>query len=536
MNPRTTVLAIIALGMVALGVSDVTGQQIPLAPRAAGSSQTEISPAAMQELYQRLLQAEQRIQELESRPPAAGTRTPAMATGTVLNRGWEDEAEAKTAAAAKTAAEAKAKENEELAKRLKKLEESAEKQKKDDEKKKADAAKKPTQKWTGRVHADYWGFPNESPLANQLETGDPSVDPLDRFNFRRLRFGVAGDILDTMNYKIEMEFADPSNIAFKDAYLGWQELPFLQTVLLGNQKRPYGLDHLNSSRYNVFMERPYVVEAFNQDARRMGLQSYGVSEDERFNWRFGTFFLEDVSKIGGYEGDQYQMEVAGRFANTIWYDETSDGRGYAHWAVSGSYADPSANAASPQSRFRTRPEARSSNRWLDTGVIPGAESYELVGLEGVVNVGSLQVVGEWMNTWVHRSTGSGPDVRFDGGYVYMAYFLTGEHTPWELDSGTIGRVKPFENFFLVDRLNGCRGRGLGAWQVAARYSHGDFSDNDIFGGVGDSVTLGMNWWWTAYSRWQFNYIHGSIAQRDGILPGTDSGDYDIFGMRFMVDF
>ena len=89
----------------------------------------------------------------------------------------------------------------------------------------------------------------------------------DFIGFRRLRFGVAGDITDTMKYKIEMEFGAPGAIAFKDAFLGWDELPLLQTVLLGNQKRPYGLDTLNSSRYNVFMERPLHVEAFNQDAR-----------------------------------------------------------------------------------------------------------------------------------------------------------------------------------------------------------------------------------------------------------------------------
>lgn len=150
---------------------------------------------------------------------------------------------------------------------------------------------KPTQKWAGRVHYDYWGFPDDGALPNFLETGNPAIAPRDFSGFRRLRFGVAGDVTDTMLYKIEMEFADPSNLAFKDAYLGWQELPYLHTVLLGNQKRPYGLDHLNSSRYNIFMERPFHVEAFNQDARRIGLASYGVSENERWNWRYGYFLM-----------------------------------------------------------------------------------------------------------------------------------------------------------------------------------------------------------------------------------------------------
>jgi len=279
---------------------------------------------------------------------------------------------------------------------------------------------KTTQKWFGRVHYDYWVFPDADPLPNFLETGDATIAPRDFSGFRRLRFGVKGDVTDTMLYKIEMEFADPANLAFKDAYLGWDELPFLQTVLLGNQKRPYGLDHLNSSRYNVFLERPFHVEAFNQDARRLGLQSYGITDDQRWNWRYGYFLMDDLAKAGGQYTDNYQSEVAGRLANTIWYDETSGGRGYAHWAVSGSLAFP---GGGPDARFTTRPESRTSEKWYDTGSIAGGNRYQLFGLEAVVNVGALQVVAEYQTANMERS--NGPDLDFGGGYIYAAYFLTG---------------------------------------------------------------------------------------------------------------
>jgi phosphate-selective porin OprO/OprP len=396
---------------------------------------------------------------------------------------------------------------------------------------------KPTQKWSGRVHFDYWNFPDEGPLVNQLETGDPNTEPGDFIGFRRLRFGVAGDVGDTMLYKIEMEFADPSELAFKDAYLGWDELPILGTVLLGNQKRPYGLDHLNSSRYNVFMERPFVVEAFNQDARRIGAEAYNVSDNQRWNWRYGVFLMDDLAKVGGQRTDNYQSEVAGRLANTIWYDETSGGRGYAHWAVSGSLAFP---GGGPDSNLTTRPEARSGEKWYATGTVAGAQRYQLLGLEGVLNIGAFSVVGEYMHVAMQRSAGS--DLDFGGGYVYIAYWLTGEYTPWDRKSGTLARTKPNENFFLVNRCCGGCGGGWGAWQVAARYSHGDFTDGDIFGGVGDSFTFGLNWWWTPNSRMQFNYLYGNIDQRADVggapvAPGVPTnGDYDIYGCRFMVDF
>ncbi|MDG2015356.1 MAG: porin, partial [Pirellulaceae bacterium] len=129
-------------------------------------------------------------------------------------------------------------------------------------------------------------------------------------------------------------------------------------------------------------------------------------------------------------------------------------------------------------------------------------------------------------------------VTFHGGYAQAAYFLTGEHMPWDRKTGTLGRIKPFENFFSVCDCDGFLQRGLGAWQVAARCSYADFSDQDINGGVGRSLTLGLNWYWNPYARMQFNYIFGNISDR-GVPPTaapTVDGDYQIAGLRFMIDF
>ena len=394
---------------------------------------------------------------------------------------------------------------------------------------------KSTMKISGRVHFDAWGFDSDGGAEQEiLEDFNDGLEPQNRLGFRRLRFGVKGNVKDNMVYKIEAEFAGGNDTEFRDAYLGWSDLPVLQKVLLGNQKRPYGLDHLNSSRFNVFLERPFVIEGFNQDARRLGIQSYGVSDDLAYNWRYGVFNQRNVQGLGNYIDDHLQLEVAGRFANTIWYDDISGGRGYAHWAVSGTHADSTDTAQSNEARFRTRPEARSTNRWLNTGRIDGADHYELLGLEGVVNVGAVQVVGEYQSVWLSRDQGF-QDTRFDGGYVYLSYFLTGEHMPWDRESGTLGRIIPFQNFWLVDRCDGCRDAGWGAWQVAARYSQADFSDEDVLGGEGESLTVGLNWYWNPNARMQFNYIHGEVSNRD-VGAGPQAADYDIYGARFMIDF
>ena len=412
------------------------------------------------------------------------------------------------------------------------------------------AASKPSQRWTARIHTDYLAFPGNDAGTNFFETGDPDDVTEDRILMRRLRFGVGGSILETMNYRIEMEWANPNNPTVKDAFLGWTELPCLETLLLGNQKRPYGLDYLNSSRVNVFMERPFVVEAFNAAVRRFGLCSYGLSEDQRFNWRYGAFLPRDIQGSGQYltaDEHDYQTELAGRLASTIWYDETSDGRGYAHLAISGAVVFPDGDAGPANvARFRTRPELFTSNTWLDTGQIVGADAYELLGVEAVLNLGAVQWVTEYQHVTLQRDVGS-RDLQFGGVYTYLSWFVTGEHAPWDRATGTLERTTPFEPFFLVRTCDGsCRG-GWGAWQVACRYSLGDFTDQEFRGGIGSSISFAVHWWWTAYPRMQFNYLCGEIHDRydQDISPSTGlpagpvgptAGSYQILGTRFMIDF
>ena len=117
---------------------------------------------------------------------------------------------------------------------------------------------------------------------------------------------------------------------------------------------------------------------------------------------------------------------------------------------------------------------------------------------------------------------------FWGAYGYAAYFLTGEHIPWDRKIGTLGKMKPNHNT--------ASGSGWGALQVGVRYSYADFNNKDILGGVGHSMAVGLNWWWNPNTRIQFNYIHGQIDDRAVGLAGPTSGSYDILGTRLMVFF
>ncbi len=137
----------------------------------------------------------------------------------------------------------------------------------------------------GRIQTDYWAFPATEPGIEPLE----GENPQDRFIIRRLRLGVEGELNDNMFYRYEGEFANQRLRSYSDAFLGFNHLPLLNTVIVGNHKRPYGLDALNSSNDNVFMERPLIIEATNFEIRRLGISSNSYSDDLQFNWRYGIW-------------------------------------------------------------------------------------------------------------------------------------------------------------------------------------------------------------------------------------------------------
>ena len=410
-----------------------------------------------------------------------------------------------------------------------------------DAKQKASSTGKPTLEINGRIHLDHWSFTNDSEGIHFFENPITGIDPEDRLFFRRVRLRFQGDVFENVVYRMQIDFNSPDDGEMKDLYIGFTNLPFFRTLLIGNQKRPLGLDHLNSSRFNVFIERPLVVEAFNEDARRPGIASYGYTDDEVYHWRFGVYTLDNMVRDGDVVGDSRQMSFNARLSSSPWYE--CDGSNYFHWAVSGMFARPDGDANLRDTnfnlgRFRTRAELRSDRRWLNTLPIAGAEAYEILGLESILNVGPLQLVGEYQFSWLQRdntTSGTGPDVFFHGAYVYLSYMLTGEHVPYNRKSGTIGRVEPHRNFSFMDRCCGNEAKGWGAWQVALRYSYLDLSDQDIQGGVENNLTFGLVWYQNANTSLQFNAIYGDIRDRSPV-GGFTGGHFFALGTRLRVDF
>jgi len=73
--------------------------------------------------------------------------------------------------------------------------------------------------------------------------------------------------------------------------------------------------------------------------------------------------------------------------------------------------------------------------------------------------------------------------------------------------------------------------GLGAWELAARYSNIVLNDKNIQGNNLTDFTVGLNWYLNRYTRMKFNYIRAFLE--DSAAANTQT---DIWGGRFDVEF
>ena len=76
-----------------------------------------------------------------------------------------------------------------------------------------------------------------------------------------------------------------------------------------------------------------------------------------------------------------------------------------------------------------------------------------------------------------------PRLGFNGGYVEGSWVLTGEPHPYHVDRAAWARPK-------VDHPFSVGGGGIGAWEIAARYSTVDLNSN-VVAGLSQTATGGI---------------------------------------------
>jgi phosphate-selective porin OprO/OprP len=386
--------------------------------------------------------------------------------------------------------------------------------------------------------------------------------------FRSARLFVEGCGYGVYDFKFEVDFTsehanyDDPGYRIQDAYVGIRKIPILGRVAFGNQKVPFGLEAQTRLENLTFMERALPVENAGRDfgpitagfpgiwpgdddvqLRRVGIVAYNASACPLWHVSYGIFFEDMDTLLTERPDDRQGVSLAAR---GVWLPYfANQGRHFAHVGAGIEYVDDRDDtvyfAARPEvHEFPVAPAFNAKSVTVDSDLL-AADDYTRFNLEGALVNGPLSVQGELFYT---RVALAGAD--YYGAYVYGSYFLTGEHRGYDPFLARFERVRPLENFWIVDT---CEGNciGSGAWEVAVRWSWVDYSGAlgvpaaavapgalpaVSLSGVQTDFTLGVNWYWNPHARMMFNYIHAFNSYT--VTPGTP--DVGILALRWQVDF
>lgn len=446
----------------------------------------------------------------------------------------------------------------------------------------------------GRTQVDAVGFsaapgPNQPPDQGGL---DPEL--ADTVALRRARLRVEGRMYELYDWAAEYDFVNQINVnnavypterdagpitAVTDLWLQVRELPILGTLRVGNQKDPFGYEHLTSSRWLNFMERSFSQDAFEgpfNNGFLPGIQSLNSNDEGDIGWQVGQF--KNTTNPFGFSNSSGGSMTVGRL---VWLPLIEDeGRKLLHLAVSGrtmeprrqytQFADNGLPIGDPITavRFRSRGDIRNgppgplNSIYADTGLLQGTWQ-NMIGLEFVGNNGPWSFQSEYFGSWLYnaRTTSAGPyfsngyqpppgtsvgTVYYQGGYAEVLYFLTGESRTYSTIEYRFDRPVPHNNFYLL-RGGGFRRRirlSEGAWQVGMRYNYLCLNDSGVNGGVLNGLTLGLNWMLNPNARVYFNYdlTYREFASTPWTKEGTPGTSYNGsgfitgFGTRLAFDF
>lgn len=354
-------------------------------------------------------------------------------------------------------------------------------------------------KINGRIFGDwFWGSADDSLAAvyGDMVSGN---------NWRAAWIEINGDYGDNIEFKAWYDVAGGTTTA-KDVWLGLKNLPF-GSLRVGHMKEPFSLEQLIANKNNTFMER--AMPDLFAPSRNNGIGIFGSAAEGRMSYGFGVFTDANDQGTAAAHNDTYN--ATGRITGLAWENGKSE---LMHLGAGIHYRGVKENGTL---RFSSRPEANLAYRMIDTGSFK-ADSVLMFNAEGAVQMGRLSVQAEYFGVNVDAPLVDDPS--FNGFYVFASYFLTDDYRPYGKATGTFGAVKPSAPY-TPD------GDGMGAWEVAVRYSRVDLEDGLILGGVLTDVTVGVNWYITGYVRVMANYIHAD---------SEDIGTADIVMMRYQFTF
>lgn len=376
-----------------------------------------------------------------------------------------------------------------------------------------------TPKLTGFFHLDA-GYYHQSPI-NRIVLGDIE----DGLGFRRARLAAKGQVADNVSYILEFDIAQ-SQARFVDVWM--QAETGIGKIRIGRFRQPFGMSDLSSARELPFLER--AVTFAQSPFRQTGIMIFDSTLDQRKTWAISGFrtlsdnFGNVYSDSNGYGLATRLTSIAGEWGENelvhlgAGFSLLSPGQGFVQIASSNEFFVGQNPTAGPVG-LSSLPIV-GVPPFVNTGPI-AADLAQFFNLETALVRGNFAVQSEVR--WVTVNESSGINHSFPGTYLQMRYVLTGESIPYSKTNGVLGRISPIQPL--------TRAGGLGALEIAGRFSHLDLTDSPGPGRRINNYTLGLNWYWNTHSKIQLNWIH---SQLDGAsLPKSTA---NTIAMRAQVDF
>ena len=336
-------------------------------------------------------------------------------------------------------------------------------------------------------------------------------------NFRRARFGFDGTAFGDWAYTFIYDFGgsgtEASTIA--SAYIQYNGFGPVH-IKAGAYPAPESLDDATSASDLLFLERAQPTDMARSMAGADGRDAATI-------FYYDPNFFAAASYTGGVVGDaanfDEQQAAVGKLAYRFDLGEDTNFVLGADVTDIFKFADAAAGGNTPTPiRFRERPELNvdsQSIRLIDTSSITADSAWEY-GLEAAGNVKNLYAQGGYFGYGAERHASTLADPDFNGWYVQASWVLTGESKKYKPELGAYGIPKPDQNFTLDKG-------GLGAWELAARYSDLDLNYNagvaghatptgGIRGGDQRIWSAGVNWYPNPVLRFMLDYQHVDVSR------------------------
>jgi phosphate-selective porin OprO/OprP len=394
---------------------------------------------------------------------------------------------------------------------------------------------------TGRLHFDVGDYLDYHPASKFASVQDLNSG----VNARRARLGVTGKFAGDWTYSLIYDFGGTTDEGpggggvttggIQSAlitYNGFNKGPFPLAFDIGYMDTPFTLEEATSSNDIMFVERPSIQAVASNIFANDFRSAVGVrSNDDRY-WA-GIYATGPQSGATHNTGEQfgafgratYQVLSAPDYSLHIGGD------------VGGLLKPPSVGGIrtitlSDRPEIRVDPTSILTTGALGTAANPvtGAAVY---GAELAGGWENFFAQGEYYHIDVDRShlTSNG----FDGGYFQASWTITGEHRKYIPAAGAYSGIVPDHPFSPWGNEY-----GLGAWELAARYSTINLNDhfrpgfapppgsNAVGGGNQTIYQVGLNWYPNANMRFMFDYLHGDINKQfstaaGGGIAGTPLG-------------